>query len=55
MARLAKTGKYDGVFALHEAVSNRPRIKEYLASKRRVPFADGLYRHYPELDDVQEQ
>jgi glutathione S-transferase len=29
----------------------RPRIRRYVASKRRLPFNDDdLYRHYPELD-----
>ena len=37
--------------ALHARVARRPRIAEYLASKRRVPFnEDGIFRHYPELD-----
>lgn len=31
-------------------VGDLPNIKAYLASDRRVPFADGVYRHYPELD-----
>jgi len=25
-------------------------IKEYLSSKRRLPYSMGLYRKYPELD-----
>lgn len=39
------------VVALHDAVSKRPRIKNYLASERRIPFnEDGIFRHYSELD-----
>ncbi|KAH8114107.1 glutathione S-transferase P subunit [Phellopilus nigrolimitatus] len=38
------------VFALHERVKARPRIAAYLASDRRQPFSNGLYRHYEELD-----
>ncbi len=39
------------VAALHRAVSERPRIKAYLASPRRIPFnEEGIFRHYPELD-----
>ncbi|MBM1173375.1 glutathione S-transferase [Microvirga arabica] len=39
------------VAALHDAVAERPRIKAYLASPRRIPFSEeGLFRHYPELD-----
>ncbi len=36
--------------ALCEAVAGRPRIAAYLASPRRVPFSDGIFRMYPELD-----
>ena len=29
----------------------RPRIKNYLASPRRIAFNEmGIFRHYPELD-----
>jgi glutathione S-transferase len=39
------------VAALRETVANRPRIKAYLGSKRRIPFnEDGIFRRYPELD-----
>ena len=37
--------------ALHDAVFERPRIRRYLASERRIPFNnEGIFRHYPELD-----
>ena len=37
--------------ALHERVAARPRLAEYLASPRRIPFnPQGIFRHYPELD-----
>jgi glutathione S-transferase len=37
--------------ALRDRVAARPRIKAYLASKRRLPFSvEGVFRHYPELD-----
>jgi len=36
---------------LHDRVAQRPNIKTYLASDRRIPFnEDGLFRHYGELD-----
>lgn len=36
---------------LHKAVRQKPRIRAYLASPRRLPFnEEGIYRHYPELD-----
>lgn len=39
------------VAALRDAIAERPRIKAYLASERRIPFnEDGIFRHYPELD-----
>jgi len=38
------------VTALHDAVAALPELRDYLASDRRQPFADGLFRHYPELD-----
>jgi len=39
------------VATLHAAVAERPRIKAYLRSSRRIPFnEEGLFRRYPELD-----
>ncbi len=38
--------------ALRGKVAARPRIKAYVASKRRLPFNEwGIFRHYPELDE----
>jgi glutathione S-transferase len=38
--------------ALHDRVNARPNIAAYLASGRRIPFnQNGIFRHYPELDD----
>lgn len=38
--------------ALAGRVAERPRIAAYLASPRRLAFnEDGIFRHYPELDD----
>jgi glutathione S-transferase len=40
------------VLALHDRVATRPRLAAYLASDRRLSFnQDGIFRHYPELDD----
>ena len=42
--------KANRVAALHNAVAERPRIKTYLASARRIPFnEEGIFRRYPEL------
>jgi glutathione S-transferase len=39
------------VAALHKAMAERPRLKAYLASERRVSFKEtGIFRRYPELD-----
>lgn len=33
-----------------DRVAGLPELKDYLASERRLPFSDGIFRHYPELD-----
>lgn len=39
------------VVALRDRIGKRPRIANYLASDRRIPFNEtGIFRHYPELD-----
>ena len=44
--------QYRRVIALHDRVAARPRLAAYLASERRLPFnEEGIFRHYPELDD----
>ena len=35
---------------LHAAVKALPELADYLASERRLPFGDGIFRHYAELD-----
>jgi glutathione S-transferase len=43
--------KIPGLITLHDRVAQRPRIKAYLASKRRIPFSQwGIYRYFKELD-----
>jgi glutathione S-transferase len=37
--------------AVHQAIAQRPRIRAYLNSNRRIAFNEqGIFRHYPELD-----
>jgi glutathione S-transferase len=36
---------------LRAAVRALPELADYLGSARRLPFSDGLFRHYAELDD----
>jgi glutathione S-transferase len=39
------------VAALHRRIAQRPRIRAYLDSTRRLAFNEqGIFRHYPELD-----
>ena len=38
------------VMALRDAVAALPELQEYLHSDRRLPFSDGIFRRYPELD-----
>ncbi len=38
------------LLALRDAVAALPELASYLASDRRQPFSEGLFRHYPELD-----
>lgn len=43
---------YPRLFALPRSVAAIPGVADYLASERRLPFSqEGLFRHYPELDD----
>ena len=38
------------LIALHDAVRALPELAAYLARERRKPFANGIFRYYPELD-----
>ncbi|EST10034.1 Thioredoxin-like fold [Kalmanozyma brasiliensis GHG001] len=49
MQKLKDSGKYKHVFRLHKEI--RAELKGYLNSDRRKPYSDGVFRHYPELDD----
>ena len=51
MAKLKESGDYEGVFKLYDEVKERPNIKAYLASDRRQKYSNGIYRHYPELEE----
>lgn len=44
--------KVPNVVGVHDRVAQRPGIRKYLASKRRIAFnEEGIFRHYPELDE----
>ncbi len=50
MVRLEPT--LPGLVTLHDRIAQRPAIAAYLDSERRLPFnEDGIFRHYPELDN----
>lgn len=49
--RLRDGGKYVKVFTLYDTVKNLPNVRNYLNSTRRQNYGNGIYRHYPELDD----
>jgi glutathione S-transferase len=48
MATLA--AKHPQVMALHQRVVALPELHAYLNSERRLPYGDGIFRYYPELD-----
>jgi glutathione S-transferase len=49
MARLEPDHPH--LVGIHDRVAERPRVANYLASARRLPFSEqDLFRHYPELD-----
>jgi glutathione S-transferase len=44
--------KIPRVVKVHDKVAARPRIERYVNSQRRLAInEDGIFRHYPELDD----
>jgi glutathione S-transferase len=47
----AELAKDNRVETLYNAVKGRPKIKEYMESDRRQPFGQGIFRHYPELEE----
>jgi glutathione S-transferase len=50
MAKAEK--KCPRLVALHAKVARRPRLAAYLRSERRIAFnRQGIFRHYPELDE----
>ncbi|KAK6360897.1 hypothetical protein TWF730_007012 [Orbilia blumenaviensis] len=47
---LKTTEGFEDLFAWYEALKGEEWLKDYLASKRRLPYGDGIFRHYEELD-----
>lgn len=48
----AVSGDYPRVMRLRDAVAALPELQDYLGSDRRIAFSDGIFRHYPELDET---
>lgn len=47
----AREKDYPLIFTkFYPGIKEEKGIKEYLASGRRIPFSNGVFRHYPELD-----
>ncbi len=42
--------RHPKVTALHARVATLPELQAYFGSERRLPYGDGIFRHYPELD-----
>lgn len=42
--------EFEDLFKFYEALKEEKGLKEYLKSGRRLPYGDGVFRHYPELD-----
>lgn len=55
IGRFRKGKKFERVFALVERVRGVDGVREYLESERRLPYGDGIWRHYPELDEQGEE
>ncbi|KAK7417883.1 hypothetical protein QQZ08_011464 [Neonectria magnoliae] len=52
--KIQESGNYRSVFELYKRVKEQPNISSYLASERRLPYGEGIFRHYSELEeDVQ--
>ena len=49
--RLREEGEYEKVWGLYERITDIESIKSYLNSERRLDYGNGIWRHYPELDE----
>jgi glutathione S-transferase len=47
----ARAKEYPTLFeTFYPSIQEQSRLKEYLASDRRLDYGEGIFRHYPELD-----
>ncbi|KAL8998893.1 MAG: hypothetical protein Q9169_002112 [Polycauliona sp. 2 TL-2023] len=49
--KLRDGGEYKKVWALYERVKGLKSVKAYLESERRLPYSNGVWRYYEELDE----
>lgn len=50
VGRLRASGEFAGVWGLYERVKGREEVRRYLDSERRLPYGNGIWRYYEELD-----
>ena len=41
---------YKNINAFYDNIKSQDHMLSYLKSDRRLPYTDGIFRHYPELD-----
>lgn len=51
VGKVRDSGDYERVWGLYERVKGMEEIKSYLDSERRMPYGNGIWRHYEELDE----
>jgi glutathione S-transferase len=47
---VALSGDYPTVFTHWDRIAALPELRDYFASDRCLPFGEGIFRYYPELD-----
>ncbi|MDQ8033203.1 MAG: glutathione S-transferase [Bordetella sp.] len=52
MLRIAHA--YPRLMALHQRVERLPSLQDYFNSPRRLPWGNGIFRHYDELDPLED-
>jgi glutathione S-transferase len=50
VSALEKGDKYQKLFAFEKKVAEESSLEDYLKSKKRASFSEGLFRYYEELD-----
>jgi len=48
--QLKESGKYTALFAHKQKIESHDKLAAYLKSDRRLPYGNGVFRYYPELD-----